>query len=57
MRPSTVQQGQALTVKVLNNLCRAGNATCRKRLMHDDMNETLSGNNAEYVVAKGGLVL
>jgi hypothetical protein len=26
-------------MKVLNNICRAGNATCRKRLMHDDMNE------------------
>jgi hypothetical protein len=31
-------------VKVLNNICRAGNATCRKRLMHDDMNEPLMSN-------------
>jgi hypothetical protein len=28
-------------VKVLNNICSAGNATCLKRLMHDDINEAL----------------
>jgi hypothetical protein len=28
-------------VGVLNNIFRAGNATCRKHLMHDDMNEPL----------------
>jgi hypothetical protein len=38
-------------VKALNNICRAGNTTCRKRLMHDDMNEPLHGDPNVFLLS------